>query len=91
MSTIKNIYSEFLVLKSICFSDFSQITTNNYRWKILVSYDEKFGIDLQEISQKKDLKLMQLSTFISVKFTLFFYRFFTWFFILRWSRQTAVF
>ena len=56
-STIKNIYSEFSALKSIYFSDFSQITTNNYRWKIPVNYDEKFGIDLQEISQKKGLEI----------------------------------
>ncbi len=55
--TIKNIYSEFSVLKSIYLSDFSKIEKKNYRWKIPVCYDKKFGIDLQEISQKNKLEI----------------------------------
>ncbi len=55
--TIKNIYSEFSALKSIYFSDISQIKVKNYRWRVPVCYDKKFGIDLQEISQKNGLEI----------------------------------
>lgn len=55
--TIENIYSEFLALKSIYFSDSPQISVNNFHWRIPVCYDEKFGIDLQEISQKNELEI----------------------------------
>ena len=57
LNTIKNIYSEFSVLKSIYLSGFSQIKTKNFRWLIPVCYDKKFGIDLQEISQKNGLEI----------------------------------
>ena len=56
-STIENIYTEILALKSIYKSDFPQTHIKNYRWGIPVCYDKKFGIDLSEISQKNGLEI----------------------------------
>lgn len=52
----KNITEEISVLETIYTSTFSLPLVENYRWKIPVCYDEKFGIDLHELSQKKELE-----------------------------------
>jgi len=57
ISTIRNIYNEILILKSIYKSTFSQFKPENYSWKIPVCYDPKFGLDLEEISKKNDVDI----------------------------------
>jgi inhibitor of KinA len=56
-TTIKNIYNEISTLKSIYKSTLSQFEPKNYCWKIPVCYDLRFGLDLKEISTKKDIDI----------------------------------
>lgn len=55
-TTIENIDSEILTLKSIFEMLDSSNEMKNMLWKIPVCYDEKFGVDLEEISRKNKLK-----------------------------------
>lgn len=71
--TIKNIYNEILTLKSIYKSTFSQFETKNYCWKIPVCYDLKFGLDLKEISAKKEIDIDSIiSMHSTVIYTVYF-------------------
>ncbi len=56
-STIKNIYDEVLILKSIFKSPLLQFEIKNYYWKIPVCYDLKYGLDLKEISSKNEIDI----------------------------------
>ena len=55
-TTIENIDSEILALKSIFEMLDSSNEMKNMLWKIPVCYDEKFGVDLEEISRRNKLK-----------------------------------
>ena len=55
-TTIENIDSEILALKSIFEMLDSSNEMKNMLWKIPVCYDEKFGVDLEEISRTNKLK-----------------------------------
>lgn len=55
-TTIENIDSEILTLKSIFEMLDSSNEMKNMLWKIPVCYDEKFGVDLEEISRTNKLK-----------------------------------
>ena len=55
-TTIENIDSEILTLKSIFEMLDSSNEMKNMLWKIPVCYDEKFGVDLKEISRRNKLK-----------------------------------
>ena len=59
-TTIENIYDEILTLKSIKNQKNIATSEQNYLWNIPVCYDEKFGIDLQEISEIKKLTIDEL-------------------------------
>ena len=59
-TTIENIDSEILTLKSIYNEQYSLKITENYLWKIPVCYDQKFGLDLEEISQKNNLSIDEI-------------------------------
>jgi inhibitor of KinA len=59
-TTIENIDSEVLALKSIYNKQYSLKVTENYLWKIPVCYDQKFGLDLEEISQKNGLSISEI-------------------------------
>lgn len=54
-TTIENIYDEFSMLKSLYELQNTQKIQQSKLWKIPVCYDEKFGIDLEEISQENKL------------------------------------
>lgn len=58
--TIKNIYDEILTLKTLCSKDFKTKDQKSTLYKIPVCYDEKFGIDLQEISEVKQLETSEI-------------------------------
>jgi len=59
-TTIENIYNEFLTLKRLYVNQDTQKKLKSKLWKIPVCYDEKFGLDLQEISIKKKLSKSQI-------------------------------
>jgi inhibitor of KinA len=59
-STINNFYDEILTLKDIYFDDFEGININSRLWKIPVCYDLEFGLDLEEISFKNNLKISKI-------------------------------
>ena len=59
-ATIENIDSEILALKSIYKDQSSLKVVENYLWKIPVCYDQKFGLDLEEISQKNSLSIDEI-------------------------------
>lgn len=58
--TIDDIYSEFLDLKALYFSRVSINKSALRHWKIPVCYDDKFGIDLDEISKKNQLSKSEI-------------------------------
>ncbi len=62
ISTIRNIYNEILTLKSIYKNVFAQFETKNYCWKIPVCYDQKFGLDLKEISSKNKIDIDSITS-----------------------------
>jgi len=59
-STIKNIYSEILALKSIYKTSSVDNNIKNYCWNIPICYDQKFGIDLVEISTSKKISIDEI-------------------------------
>ena len=59
-TTIDNIDSEVLALKDIYSKQNPSKITDNYLWKIPVCYDQKFGLDLEEISQKNKLSIKEI-------------------------------
>lgn len=59
-STIDNIYNEITTLKSIYQESFEQNLLKNYYWNIPVCYDEKFGLDLQEISKSNQVPIDEI-------------------------------
>lgn len=61
-TTIENIDSEILALKSIFEMLDSSNEIKNMLWKIPVCYDEKFGVDLEEISRKNKLKNNEITS-----------------------------
>ncbi len=72
-STIKKIYNEISTLKSIYRDTSLQFELKNYRWKIPVCYDLKFGLDLEEISTKKGMNIDTIiSTHSGVIYTIYF-------------------
>lgn len=56
-TTIDNIDSEILALKSIYNKQISLKLTKYHLWKLPVCYDQQFGLDLKEISQKNKLPI----------------------------------
>jgi inhibitor of KinA len=60
LTTIEKIDNEILALKAIYSAQHSSKITENYLWKIPVCYDQKFGLDLEEISQKNGLPIDQI-------------------------------
>jgi len=58
--TIKNIYSEILVLKAIYEASSVENSIKKYCWNIPVCYDQKFGIDLVEISASKKINVDEI-------------------------------
>lgn len=54
-SSIDNVYDEILVLKTLYSAKNSNIKSPFRQWKIPVCYDDKFALDLEEISVKKNL------------------------------------
>ncbi|MDJ0644749.1 MAG: 5-oxoprolinase subunit PxpB [Flavobacteriaceae bacterium] len=72
-TTIENIYSEFSALKALYQQQNTQKKLKSKLWKIPVCYDEKFGIDLEEISQEKELSKSEIIRLHSnPKYTVFF-------------------
>lgn len=59
-TSIENIDSEMLTLKSIYNEQYSLKIAKNYLWKIPVCYDQKFGLDLEEISKKNGLPIDEI-------------------------------
>lgn len=59
-TTIENIYSEFLALKSLYEGQNTQKKLETKLWRIPVCYDQKFGIDLEEISSAKKLSKSEI-------------------------------
>jgi inhibitor of KinA len=53
--TIDNIYDEVLILKELYFAKNSNIKSAYRQWKIPVCYDEKFALDLEDISIEKGI------------------------------------
>ncbi|NNK83786.1 MAG: 5-oxoprolinase subunit PxpB [Flavobacteriaceae bacterium] len=53
--TIDNIYNEILLLKQLYLSHKEDSKREVILWKIPVCYDEKYGIDLDEITKHKSL------------------------------------
>ncbi|MCF6346986.1 MAG: 5-oxoprolinase subunit PxpB [Flavobacteriaceae bacterium] len=71
--TIKNIYDEILTLKLIYKNPLVQSEVKNYCWKIPVCYDLKFGLDLKEISSKKEMDIDSIiSMHSTVIYTVYF-------------------
>jgi len=60
LTTIEKIDSEILALKSIYDKQNSFKNEKKYLWKIPVCYDQKFGLDLEEISQQKRLSISEI-------------------------------
>ncbi|NNC69730.1 MAG: 5-oxoprolinase subunit PxpB [Flavobacteriaceae bacterium] len=58
-STIENIYNEFSALNSLYVEQNTQKKRELKLWKIPVCYDLKFGIDLEEISNRNNLSISQ--------------------------------
>ena len=72
-TTIENIDSEILALKSIYYEQQSLEITENFLWNIPVCYDQKFGLDLEEISQKNGLSISEIIDLHSSKiYTVYF-------------------
>ncbi len=72
-SIIENTYDEFLVLESLYERQNTQKNQKTKLWKIPVCYDEKFGLDLEEISQKNKLSKSEIiDLHSSQKYTVFF-------------------
>jgi len=70
---IENIYNEFSMLKSLYIDESNQKKSESKLWKIPVCYDDKFGIDLDEISRKiKRSKSDIISLHSGQKYTVFF-------------------
>jgi len=59
-TTIEKIDNEISALKTIYNEQHSSKVTENYLWKIPVCYDQKFGLDLEDISQKKGLSIDEI-------------------------------
>lgn len=59
-SFITDFNKEMLLLKSIYSSALKIKKQTYFKWEIPVCYDLKFGIDLEEISQKTDLKIEKI-------------------------------
>ncbi len=72
--TIDNIYDEILILKGI-YSSKNEVKKSVYTlWKIPVCYDDKFAMDLEEISiknktSKQDIIALHADTIYTVYFT----------------------
>ena len=70
---IENIYSEFERLKELYQGQITEKNQTTKLFKIPVCYDKKFGIDLEEISQKNELPEAQIiSLHSSQKYTIYF-------------------
>lgn len=59
-STINNFYDEVLTLKSIYDSEFKDVKTEFKLWNIPVCYDLEFGVDLEKISNKNNLTILDI-------------------------------
>jgi len=59
-ATINNFYNEILMLKSIFSADSDTLKRGSKLWKIPVCYDLDFGIDLDEISKKNDIEILDI-------------------------------
>lgn len=59
-STIDNIYDEFLLLKEQYIGRISTQKRSFKHWKIPVCYDERFGVDLKEISKENGLSITDI-------------------------------
>ncbi|WP_323787676.1 5-oxoprolinase subunit PxpB [Psychroserpens sp.] len=71
--TIDNINDAFLALKMLYSTRVSIKTQDLKHWKIPVCYDDKFGIDLEEISKAKQLSKLEIIKIHSdVIYTVFF-------------------
>jgi inhibitor of KinA len=57
---INNFYDAVLTLKSIYSNDSDAVKSNSKLWKIPVCYDPEFGLDLENISAKKNLKISEI-------------------------------
>lgn len=58
--TINYFYDEILTLKRLYLSTKNERNTSFKLWKIPVCYDEIFGVDLEEISNKNDLSIFDI-------------------------------
>jgi len=59
-TAIKKIYDEILTLKSIYKEPLLQKKDKNYHWTIPVCYDQNFGLDLEEISNRTKLSIDEI-------------------------------
>lgn len=89
---INNIYDEISVLKTIYSSDNAVLVKSNMLWKIPVCYDDKFGIDLDEISKKKGMSKQEIiALHIKPIYTVFFIGFLPGFLYLGGLNETLNF
>jgi len=59
---IENVYDEILVLKDLYSSNKSMYSKSSKLWKIPVCYDDKFALDLDQISLEKGLSKQNIVT-----------------------------
>ena len=79
--TIDKIYNEFSVLKALYREQNTQKNREFILWKIPVCYDDKFGIDLDKLSEKNGLSKDQIISLHSApQYTVFFIGFLPGFF-----------
>ncbi|TJY34138.1 5-oxoprolinase subunit PxpB [Pontimicrobium aquaticum] len=57
---INNFYNEVLVLNSIYFDELGDDINDSKLWKIPVCYDVEFGLDLEDISFKKNIEISNI-------------------------------